>query len=334
LAYQSLNVPTTVKSLELSEAEFLVQANNDFMVFYGTIFLTSLLGAIALLQGFKDFKNTRFTISCLYFILVGGIAFSVSGLVNLFRGNYVIISSGSLGNSTDWLKQSTNYYLNGITSGWFGSVLGIFLMILFITIFVYLYWRKISELNCSAEDKSNIQPVPNTQTGNPMATTNHELSVRVQAPKMATEGETTKYHYIVKNTGSTTFNGIIQMKLSWSSENQNVYQPLNINNLLSGSEISIEYSQAPLMSGYTWFAVVGASANDGAPVIVRNEGGNQVFPFVQVGNQSFVQALYGMRARSNEEKFSKYALLVAAISLAIVAVFQVADWALRFFVHI
>jgi len=301
------------------------------MIFYGTILLTSVLGMIELLRGFKDFKNSIATISCLYFILVGGVALSVSELANLFRGNYVIISSSSLGNSTNWLEHSTNYAVNNISMGWFGFGLGIFLTVAFVTIFVLLFRRKINELSFLNDDKFNKQLAPKSLTDDNMASATHRLSVRVQAPKIATEGENTKYYYIVKNVGSTTFDGFIQAMLSWSAMNQNVYQPLNISNLTPGSETSIEYSQAPLMSGYTWFTIVGASATNGAPVEVLNEGGTQLFPFPQVGNQQLVQPLYAMRARSNEEKLSKYALWVAAISLAIVAVFQVVDWALMFF---
>jgi hypothetical protein len=169
-----------------------------------------------------------------------------------------------------------------------------------------------------------------------MATvTTHRLSVKVKAPKDAIEGEETKYSYLVKNIGSTTFDGTIQIMLSWNAYSQNVYQPLNIQNLAPNTVTSIKYSQAPLMSGYTWFTVVGALATNGNPVEVFNEAGNnRLFPFQQVGNQQLIQPLYAMRAKSNEEKFTQNALIVAAISLAVVAVFQVLDWAFRFFFHI
>ena len=133
----------------------------------------------------------------------------------------------------------------------------------------------------------------------------HRLSLKVQTPKIATEGENTKFYYKVKNIGSTTFDGTIQIMLSWNAYNQNVYQPLNIQNLAPNLETSIEYSQAPLMSGYTWFTVVGALATNGNPVEVFNEGGNnRLFPFPQVGNQQLIKPLHAMRAKSNEEKIS------------------------------
>ena len=164
--------------------------------------------------------------------------------------------------------------------------------------------------------------------------TTHALNVGVKAPKVAVEGKNTKFTYVVKNIGSTVFDGTIQIMLSWNAYNQNVYQPLNIRNLAPNSEISLEYSQAPLMSGYTWFTVVGALATNGNPVEVFNEGGNnRLFPFQQIGNQPLIQPLYAMRAKSNEERISQNALIVAAVSLAVVAVFQVIDWALRLFYH-
>jgi hypothetical protein len=167
-----------------------------------------------------------------------------------------------------------------------------------------------------------------------MSTTTHKLKISVEAPKAATEGVTAKYHYKVANIGVTTFNGTIQIMLSWNGVTQNVYQPLIIQNLQPSSEIKIECTQAPLVSGYTWFTITGAVALDGNPVEIYNEGGNILFPFPMIGNQQLVQPLYAMRARSNEEVFSKNALVVAAVSLAVVAAFQVMDWVIRFFFYV
>src|SRR5208283_5516731 len=99
--------------------------------------------------------------------------------------------------------------------------------------------------------------------------TKHRLSVRVQAPNETVVGKTAHYSYIVRNIGNSPFTGTIQIMLSWSQLNQNVYQPLNINNLAPNSEMTIPYSQAPLMSGYTWFTIVGATSNNGSVEVVN-----------------------------------------------------------------
>lgn len=119
--------------------------------------------------------------------------------------------------------------------------------------------------------------------------------------------------------------------LSWSQLNQNVYQPLNIQNLAPNAEVKIPYSQAPLTPGYTWFTVVGAVATPSGTVEVYNESGiTQLFPFVQIGNQQLVQPLYAMPARSREERELRRALLVAVASLVVIAVFQVVNWVIAY----
>ncbi len=165
------------------------------------------------------------------------------------------------------------------------------------------------------------------------ANATYKLEVVVQAPKEAVVGKTAKYAYKVKNLGSATFDGFIQIMLSWSQLNQNVYQPLNIQNLAPKSEATIPYSQAPLMSGYTWFTVVGAVATKGGQVEVLNEGGNKLYPFPIYGNQPLIQPLFAMRSKSPEEKELRNAFFVAVASLAVIAIFQVIDWLIRFTLH-
>ncbi len=44
----------------------------------------------------------------------------------------------------------------------------------------------------------------------------HKLKISVEAPKIATVGVNAKYHYKVVNIGNTTFNGKVQVMLSWN----------------------------------------------------------------------------------------------------------------------
>lgn len=162
----------------------------------------------------------------------------------------------------------------------------------------------------------------------------HKLTVVVQAPEATVAGKTAKYSYKVKNIGTTPFDGTVQIMLSWSQLNQNVYQPLNIQNLAPNSGVVIPYSQAPLMSGFTWFTVVGAVATKGGIVEIFNEGGNKLYPFPVYGNQPLIQPLYAMRSKSPEEKELRNAFYVAVASLAVIAVFQVIDWLFRFNFHV
>jgi hypothetical protein len=162
----------------------------------------------------------------------------------------------------------------------------------------------------------------------------HKIMVKVQAPETTTVGKTANYKYKVKNRGITVFDGTIQIMLSWSQLNQNVYQPLNVINLAPNAEVEIPYSQAPLMSGYTWFTVVNAISTNGGSVQIVNEGNNILFPFPLLGTQQLIQPLYAMLAKSGEERELRNAFFVAGASLVIIAVFQIADWVIRFTFHI
>jgi hypothetical protein len=159
----------------------------------------------------------------------------------------------------------------------------------------------------------------------------HRIKITVKAPAKTVKGVTANYYYLVRNVGTSTFSGTIQIMLSWDNLTHNVYQPLNVTNLAPNSEVRIDYSQAPLNSGYTWFVIAGATVTN---IEILNDGNNIIFPYGQIGNQQFVQPLYAMPARSPEEKELRNALTVAVASLAVIAIFQIIDWAVRFFYHV
>lgn len=172
-------------------------------------------------------------------------------------------------------------------------------------------------------------------------TPQYKLSVSVITPKVVTEGVNFNIVYKVKNIGDTSFpGGQVIVAISWASLDEIVNQPIEITKQLLPNEEMEEkkYSQAPLMSGYTWFHVAFAKASDNNPVVVFNTGGTQMWPYVQVASgttiQYLKQPLAAVRARTQEEVLSQRALYVAAGSLAILVVFQIIDWILRIVWHI
>ena len=166
-------------------------------------------------------------------------------------------------------------------------------------------------------------------------TPQYKLSVSVITPKVVTEGVNFNIVYKVKNIGDTSFpGGQVIVAISWASLDEIVNQPIEITKQLLPNEEMEEkkYSQAPLMSGYTWFHVAFAKASDNNPVVVFNTGGTQMWPYVQVASgttiQYFKQPLAAVRARTQEEVLSQRALYVAAGSLAITSC--VSNYRLKF----
>lgn len=114
-----------------------------------------------------------------------------------------------------------------------------------------------------------------------MQSSSHRLSLSVKTPKTANEGKTFSISYRVRNIGSTSFpGGIIVVELSWESLPERVYQSIPIASPLAPDEETApkDNSQEPLMTGFTWFYVAGASASDGRPVEVFKNGGTRLWP--------------------------------------------------------
>jgi hypothetical protein len=166
----------------------------------------------------------------------------------------------------------------------------------------------------------------------------YKLSLSVVTPKVVIEGVNFNIAYKVKNISNIAFpSGRVTVQISWSSLDQWVNQPIEIEKSLQPNEEFIEtrYSQEPLMSGYTWFHVVGADASDGNAVIVNNLGGAQMWPYLQIASgQFFKQPLHAVRARTHEEIFNQQALMVAVGSLVVLVAFQIVDWVLRIYYHV
>lgn len=166
----------------------------------------------------------------------------------------------------------------------------------------------------------------------------HRLSVDVVTPKVVVEGVNFNIVYKVKNISTVTFpGGNVVPQLTWSSLEEWVNQPIVIDRALRPNEEFIEtrYSQEPLMSGYTWFHIVGADATDGNAVTVLNVGGAQMWPYLQAApGQFFKQPLHAVRARTHEEILSQRALWIAVGSLVVLVAFQIIDWVLRIRYHV
>jgi hypothetical protein len=146
LVYQSFSVlPTYISSQD--DAEFLIGANNDFLIFYGTIFLTCVVGLIAFPE--LDWGASRSWIKgsflVLYFILLAGIPLSIEGIINSFRKNFTIMYSSNTfdGNITSWMNQTTRYDFNKNLQGDWGPIFALIASLLFIVLFTLLFFKKI-----------------------------------------------------------------------------------------------------------------------------------------------------------------------------------------------
>lgn len=175
------------------------------------------------------------------------------------------------------------------------------------------------------------------------------LQLTVTTPEVVTEGEAFSIRYRVRNIGTAVFlGGVVNVEISWPSLPPRVYQPIIINRPLPPNDEFEEnrYSQAPLVAGYTWFHVHNAVDSKGANVEVFNAGGTQLYPPRQLNVSPtavtyFMQPAHAVRARTHEEIYTrrsliytKWAMWVAVGSLAAVAVIQIIDWMIRFFLKI
>jgi hypothetical protein len=119
-------VPSPV-TLNQPGAELELQANNDFLIFLGTIFLTSLLGIAELLQWLKKGMDSREKklLALLYLSLLLGLICSLSMILHILRENFSIVNSGVLENGLkSWLVQTTYFDFNSFMQGVGGTILG------------------------------------------------------------------------------------------------------------------------------------------------------------------------------------------------------------------
>jgi hypothetical protein len=172
------------------------------------------------------------------------------------------------------------------------------------------------------------------------------LQLTITTPEVVTEGETFNIGYRVKNIGNTVFpGGVVNVELSWPSLEPRVYQPIVINRPLAPNDEFEEnrYGQTPLVAGYTWFHVHQAVDSNGANIEIFNASGAQIYPPQQLSVSSstvtyFRQPAHAVRARTHEEIYTKrsliytrWAMWIAVGSLAAVALIQIVDWMIRFF---
>jgi hypothetical protein len=139
-------VPSPPISMTQRGAEIELQANNDFLIFLGTIFLTSVIGIVTLLQLLKQsigFKE-KMLLSVLYFGLVVGIVYSLSGVLHILRENFSLINSGILENGLrDWLSQTTFFDFYKSIQGVWGTILGLVMVFLFTIVVDLLFIVKV-----------------------------------------------------------------------------------------------------------------------------------------------------------------------------------------------
>lgn len=165
----------------------------------------------------------------------------------------------------------------------------------------------------------------------------HRLSLRAKhTPSLATEGEEFVVRYSVQNIGDEAFpGGNLTILLSWPSMSQplGITDVLDISQSLSpGSEFSSERKRyTSLLSGYTFFQVINATATDEKPVEIYFSDGHRLWP---PPHSTHTQIFHAVRVRSHEEMSQKKTVRIILYSLVIIAVFQVAEWLLRYFLQL
>ena len=162
-----------------------------------------------------------------------------------------------------------------------------------------------------------------------------------RAAKTAKEGEAFGISCKIRNIGNMPFpGGKITVELSWQSLNEKVYKELDIKNSLTPNEETplINHSQEPLSTGFTWFYVAGTSSFDGNPVEVFKNGGTLLWPYssatVDGKIVQFRQTLHAIRTRTIDQINQQNALIATTLSLIAVVALQIADWILRYYLHI
>jgi hypothetical protein len=165
----------------------------------------------------------------------------------------------------------------------------------------------------------------------------HRLSLGAKhTPSGATEGEEFVVRYSVQNIGDEAFpGGHLTILLSWPSQSQphGITDILDISQSLSpGSQFSSERKRyTALLSGYTVFQVINATATDEKPVEIYFADGHQLWPSPHA---THTQIFHAVRVRSHEEINQRKAVRIVLYSLVIIAVFQVAEWLLRYFLQL
>ena len=92
----SLSFQVPLISFQNGDLQFIIQGNNDFLVFYGTVFLTCVVGMVTLLQLDTDRHGAmKVPLAALYFVLLGGVTLSVEGIMKILKENFTLIYMNS-----------------------------------------------------------------------------------------------------------------------------------------------------------------------------------------------------------------------------------------------
>jgi len=155
----------------------------------------------------------------------------------------------------------------------------------------------------------------------------YRLSISVQLPKIATEGEMFSFRYLIKNIGKNDFpGGEVVARMFWPIVGPNYFvnHPIDVEPLkLGDTYISQEFKDTPLVAGYTIFTH--------APVIFKAKDGEMIELYLEDGKTlAKNRPIAGIRARSHEEISQKQAVWIAIISLSIVALFEVVSIVVTF----
>lgn len=145
----------------------------------------------------------------------------------------------------------------------------------------------------------------------------YKLSICADTPKTVRVGKRFKITYHIKNVGSIAFpGGTIPVKISWATLGPSIFVifPIEINKAIApGEEFSSTHEETPLASGYTLFTI---AKND---LSVAGQCGT-VSVYLPDGRKLLPGMLFhAIRAKSFEETYTFWALVVSAISLFIIA---------------
>jgi len=140
-----MNIPSA-DTVSPDTAKLLVQANQDFLIFNGTIFVACVVGLITLLPEIRTIfekggKLSRITLSIIYYLLVGGTIVSVSdGYTNL-RENFSLFFSQNFGSDLkSYLNTTTFSGFYNFIQDWKGMVVGLTTVIFLVVIFNLLFY--------------------------------------------------------------------------------------------------------------------------------------------------------------------------------------------------
>lgn len=154
----------------------------------------------------------------------------------------------------------------------------------------------------------------------------YELGILAETPRTVTVGKPFRVIYRIRNESNNIFpGGKIPVKISWAALGPRpfVLVPIEINKRLEpGEEFAYKHRETPLASGYTLFTVTKNDfpATDQSGIVrLHLIDGRKLIPGM---------LFHAVRAKSFEETYTFWALIVSAISLFIIALEKIMGSAL------